>query len=183
MLQSGIRIGSQHHHGVIDPYLSTPKEGVHLPLLTGHISTMLAERVGANVARLRDAKGWSRPELGRRLIPPTSGQQIERLEKNQRELTVGWIERLARALNVDPAELLGDEQQAFTLTGQVADEMASTVARVVLAGAEPSHAIVQDVSLILQELSAMFARHPSARRDPEVARPVIDFVARQHARQ
>jgi hypothetical protein len=35
----------------------------------------------------------------------------------------------------------------------------------------------------LRELSATFARHPQARRDPQVARPVVDFLARQRARQ
>ena len=50
-------------------------------------------------------------------------------------------------------------------------------------GDEPDQAIVRDLSIILQELSATFVRHPQARRDPEVARPVVDFLARQRARQ
>lgn len=144
---------------------------------------MLSERVGRNIERLRLAKGWSRPELGRRVYPITSGQQIERLEKNQRGLTVEWIERVSRALGVDPAELIAGEEQEFTLTPQVADEVAEHLARVALQGGEPDREIVQDLSLILQDLSATFSRHPSARRDVSAARPVIDFLTRRRERQ
>lgn len=36
----------------------------------------------------------------------TSGQQIERLEKGQRNLTVDWLDRAAEALSVSPADLI-----------------------------------------------------------------------------
>lgn len=143
---------------------------------------MLSDRVGKNIERLRLARGWSRPELAKRLKPVTSGQQIERLEKNQRGLTVEWIERLSAALSVDPAELIIGENQDFVLTEQVADEVAEHLSRVALQGAEPDAAIVQDLSLILRELSVTFSRHQSARHDPEVVRPVIDFLTRQRVR-
>lgn len=57
-----------------------------------------------NLAALREAKGWSRPQLGERMR--TSGQQIERLEKGQRKLTQDWIDRAALALGVEPAEII-----------------------------------------------------------------------------
>lgn len=58
------------------------------------------------IGELREAKGWSRPELGRRM--GTSGQQVERLEKGWRKLSTQWIDRLAAALDVSPQELIGD---------------------------------------------------------------------------
>jgi transcriptional regulator with XRE-family HTH domain len=149
----------------------------------GQSGAVLATRISENIKRLREARGWSRPQLGLRMRPPTSGQQVEKLEKGERRLTVDWIERVAKALQIDPAELIVGESQQFELTPQVADEVAETLARVVLQGGEPSPAIVRDLSLIMQELSATFARHPQAWRDPEVARPVVDFLARQRARQ
>lgn len=36
----------------------------------------------------------------------TSNQQILRLEKGQRRLTTGWIERLSKALGVSPSEIV-----------------------------------------------------------------------------
>lgn len=51
-----------------------------------------------NIEAMRMARGWSRPELGKRMN--TSGQQIERLEKGQRRLTQDWIDRAAGALEV-----------------------------------------------------------------------------------
>lgn len=56
------------------------------------------------MALLREAKGWSRPQLAERM--GTSAQQVERLEKGQRRLTQDWMERAGRALDVEPAELL-----------------------------------------------------------------------------
>lgn len=144
---------------------------------------MLGDQIRANIKHAREARGWSRPALGGRCSPPTSGQQIERLEKGHRGLDVDWIERIARALDLDPAELIAGEQQQFVMTEQVSDEVAVMVARVALGGAQPSQEIVRNLSLILQELSETFARHPAARRDPEVARPVIDFLTRQPVRQ
>lgn len=147
----------------------------------GHVGPMLAQQIRANVVRLRNAKGWSRPELGRRLAPPTSGQQIERLEKGQRDIDAKWIERLARAFAVDPPSLLAGEEQFYDLTPQVADEVAEHLARLVLRGAEPDQAIVRDLSVVLQEMTATFSEHPQARSDPQVVRPVIDVLVRRRA--
>lgn len=63
-----------------------------------------------NIQALREAKGWSRPELGRRM--KTSGQQVERLEKSQRRLTHDWIDRAAGALGVDPATIISKDLPA-----------------------------------------------------------------------
>jgi ribosome-binding protein aMBF1 (putative translation factor) len=89
---------------------------------------MLAERIRSNIVRLREERGWSRPCLGRRLNPPTSGQQIERLEKGTRGLEPEWIEKIARALGVDPIHLIAGEE-TFEFTPQVADEIAPLLAR------------------------------------------------------
>lgn len=59
---------------------------------------------GNNIQALREAKGWSRPELGKRM--GTSGQQVERLEKAMRRLTQDWIEKAAKALGVSPADII-----------------------------------------------------------------------------
>ena len=144
---------------------------------------MLGDRIRAEIVRLRVAKGWSRPQLGARLNPPTSGQQIERLEKGIRQLDTDWIEKIARALGVDPAALVAGDQGMFEITPQVASEVAEIVAQIALQGAEPSPEIVQVLSLVLQELSATFAAHPQARHDPQVVRPVIGLLAKRHAQQ
>ena len=65
-----------------------------------------------NIEALRTAKGWSRPELGRRM--GTSGQQVERLEKGQRKLSHEWIERAASAFEVRPAAIIADGDPDFS---------------------------------------------------------------------
>jgi transcriptional regulator with XRE-family HTH domain len=137
---------------------------------------MLAGRIAQNIQAMREKRGWSRPDLGKRCQPPTSGQQIERLEKGMRTLSVDWIERVARGFGVDPADLLVGE--AFELTPQVAEMVAASLGRVVLRGDEPDPAIVGDLGVLLRELFELFARHESMRRDPEAVRPVIDVLTR-----
>jgi transcriptional regulator with XRE-family HTH domain len=117
------------------------------------------------------------------LTPPTARQQIEKLENGERPLTVDWIERLAVALDVDPAALVAGESGEFILTEQVADEVARSLARVSLRGAEPDKATVQVLSLMITELFDMFARHPATRSDLQALRPAIDFLSRQRGRQ
>lgn len=60
--------------------------------------------IANNIAAFRDDKGWSRPELATRM--GTSPQQVERLEKGQRSLTIDWIERAARALGVPVGDII-----------------------------------------------------------------------------
>ena len=60
-----------------------------------------------NIQALRESRGWSRPELARRMS--TSPQQVERLEKNQRRLHQDWIDRAAAAFGVSPAAIISDE--------------------------------------------------------------------------
>lgn len=57
-----------------------------------------------NIARFREARGWQRPELAKRM--GTTPQQVERLEKGQRKLTQDWIDRAAEALEVKPADII-----------------------------------------------------------------------------
>jgi transcriptional regulator with XRE-family HTH domain len=154
-----------------------------LPLGYRQSGVMLADTISQNIWRVREAKGLSRTQLGQRVQPPTSSQQIERLEKGERRLTIEWIERIAKGLGVDPSELIAGEQSQFIMTPEVADEVSLELARIVLQGGEPSPAIVADLSLVMQALSETFARHPTARRDPQVARPVIDLLAHRFARQ
>jgi transcriptional regulator with XRE-family HTH domain len=145
----------------------------------GQAGAMLADRIRDNIVRLRESRGWSRPELGRRLVPPTSGSQIERLEKGWRSLEVDWVEKIARAFGIDPSELIA-EKETYDLTPPAADAIASLLARFVLRGVEPDQEIVQGLSILLQEMSETFSRNPEARRDPLAARLAVDILARQH---
>ncbi len=52
---------------------------------------------------MREARGLSQPVLAR--LARTSQQQIDRLEKGQRRLTLPWARRLASLLSVDAHEL------------------------------------------------------------------------------
>lgn len=159
-----------------------PIQRIALRYRYGQSSPMLAERISENIRRIREAKGLSRTQLAQRCSPQSSSQQIERLEKGERRLTVDWIERIAKALGVDPGVLIAGDGEQFVMTPEVANEVALVLARIALQGGEPSPGIVADLALLLIALSETFARHPVSRRDPEVARPVIDLLAHRFSR-
>lgn len=182
MLQLSILPVSQHHYGVICGSLSTPKLRVPLPDNGRQLRGVLGERIRENIQRMREGRNWSRPQLGMRCVPPTSGQQIERLEKGQRGLDVDWIERIARGFGVEPAELIVGDVGQFAMDEQVAAGIAESFARIVLRGGEPDPDIVADLALIVRELSETFSRHPEARSDPRVARPVVDLLMQRRGR-
>lgn len=62
-----------------------------------------------NIQRLREGRGWSRPDLGK--LMGTSGQQVERLEKGQRKLSQEWIDKAAAALGVSAAAIISPENE------------------------------------------------------------------------
>lgn len=57
-----------------------------------------------NIQELRERRGWMRPEMARRM--DTSPQQVERLEKSQRKLSLDWIDKAAEALSVEPWQII-----------------------------------------------------------------------------
>ena len=60
-------------------------------------------------SRIRDvrrAKGLTLAEVAARCDPPTTAQTIGRLETGMRTLSIGWVNRIAAALDVDSAELI-----------------------------------------------------------------------------
>lgn len=59
-----------------------------------------------NIEKLREARGWARPELAKRM--GTSPQQVERLEKGQRKLSQEWIDKAAHAFSVTPADIISE---------------------------------------------------------------------------
>lgn len=67
------------------------------------------------INRIRDIrreKGLTLAEVGLRCAPPTTAQTIGRLETGMRNLSLDWMNRIARALEVAPELLLRGEQPA-----------------------------------------------------------------------
>lgn len=67
------------------------------------------------INRIRDIrreKGLTLADVAARCTPPTTAQTIGRLETGTRNLSLGWMNRIAAALGVDPELLLRGEQAA-----------------------------------------------------------------------
>lgn len=58
------------------------------------------------IREVRKAKGLTLAEVAARCAPPTTAQTIGRLETGIRTVSVGWLNRIAEALDVDPSELV-----------------------------------------------------------------------------
>src|SRR3546814_2113707 len=59
---------------------------------------------------LRKSKGMTLADLAAACDPPTTAQTIGRLETGMRSLSTRWMERIARALEIDPELLVRSDQ-------------------------------------------------------------------------
>ena len=63
--------------------------------------------IHARIREIRKAKGLTLQEVAERVRPqPTTAQTIGRLETGARALTLDWVDKIAAAMQVDPADLL-----------------------------------------------------------------------------
>ena len=58
------------------------------------------------IREVRKAKGLTLDQVGQRCDPPTTAQTVGRLETGTRTVSVGWLNRIAKALGVDAADLV-----------------------------------------------------------------------------
>ena len=64
------------------------------------------------IREVRRARGMTLDDVAKRCDPPTTAQTIGRLETGTRTVSVGWLNRIARALGVDAQSLVEAEQVA-----------------------------------------------------------------------
>ncbi len=65
----------------------------------------IVKRVGRNIRHYRDARGWTQAELAERV--GTGRIYVAQLEAGSKQCSLEMLERIAKALRVKPAELLG----------------------------------------------------------------------------
>lgn len=58
------------------------------------------------IREVRKAKRLTLQDVAARCEPPTTAQTIGRLETGLRTVSVGWLNRIAKALGVEPSELV-----------------------------------------------------------------------------
>lgn len=58
------------------------------------------------IREVRRARGLTLEEVARRCDPPTTAQTIGRLETGTRTVSVAWLNRIAKALGVEAADLV-----------------------------------------------------------------------------
>ncbi|MEZ0497283.1 helix-turn-helix domain-containing protein [Sphingomonas sp. IW22] len=58
------------------------------------------------IREVRRARGLTLDDVARRCDPPTTAQTIGRLETGTRTVSVAWLNRIARALEVEAADLV-----------------------------------------------------------------------------
>ena len=58
------------------------------------------------IREVRRAKGMTLDDVARACVPPTTAQTIGRLETGTRTVSVGWLNRIAAALEVEAGDLV-----------------------------------------------------------------------------
>ena len=58
------------------------------------------------IREVRRARGLTLHDVGRRCVPPTTAQTIGRLETGTRTVSIGWLNRIAKALGVEAQDLV-----------------------------------------------------------------------------
>jgi transcriptional regulator with XRE-family HTH domain len=58
------------------------------------------------IREVRRARGMTLDDVARASRPPTTPQTIGRLEMGTRTVSIGWLNRIAAALEVDPSDLI-----------------------------------------------------------------------------
>jgi transcriptional regulator with XRE-family HTH domain len=58
------------------------------------------------IREVRRARGMTLDDVAKRCDPPTTAQTIGRLETGTRTVSVGWLNRIAKALGVDAEDLV-----------------------------------------------------------------------------
>jgi transcriptional regulator with XRE-family HTH domain len=66
----------------------------------------LGEALITCIREVRRAKGLTLQDVAARCKPPTTPQTIGRLETGTRTVSVGWLNRIAKALGVEAADLV-----------------------------------------------------------------------------
>lgn len=64
------------------------------------------------IREVRRARGMTLDDVARACDPPTTAQTVGRLETGMRTVSVGWLNRIARALGVEAADLVTLPEQA-----------------------------------------------------------------------
>jgi transcriptional regulator with XRE-family HTH domain len=64
------------------------------------------------IRAIRKDKGMTLADLAEACVPPTTPQTVGRLETGMRTLSTKWMDRLARALGVEPELLVRGEEAA-----------------------------------------------------------------------
>jgi phage repressor protein C with HTH and peptisase S24 domain len=108
-----------------------------------------------NIERFREERGWKRPELARRM--GTTPQQVERLEKGQRGLSVDWIDKAADALGVRPAQIItpvGEDGVEFSRSEPPSIEDVAS---------EHGFAFLEELDLALGMGASFLDGHPEVR--------------------
>jgi len=114
------------------------------------------------INRIRDIrrqKGLTLADVAARCAPPTTAQTIGRLETGMRSLSLGWMNRIAAALEVDPqllvkAEVDSEPQIIVRLGGSGAEALAKPMSAVFPVGPGSAQLVVMTVEASAGEYRA-----------------------------
>jgi transcriptional regulator with XRE-family HTH domain len=100
------------------------------------------------IREVRRARGLTLDDIARRCDPPTTAQTIGRLETGTRTVSVGWLNRIAKALGVEAENLVGGGTRAELNVAAIIGPGGATAPRKTLIVAPPRPADEQIAVLV-----------------------------------
>jgi transcriptional regulator with XRE-family HTH domain len=102
------------------------------------------------IREVRRAKGFTLLDVAQRCDPPTTAQTIGRLETGTRTVSVGWLNRIARALEVESADLVRTPGKAeLSVAALIGREGANVPAKALTAA--PPQPLANSLAIIVEE--------------------------------
>lgn len=82
------------------------------------------------IRAIRKAKGMTLDDLARACVPPTTPQTVGRLETGTRTLSTKWMDRLGKALSVEPELLVrGEDAEAVQIVATLGERGPDALAK------------------------------------------------------
>jgi transcriptional regulator with XRE-family HTH domain len=81
------------------------------------------------IREVRRARGLTLDDVAKRCDPPTTAQTIGRLETGTRTVSIGWLNRIARALGVDAQDLVDGSESSELAVAAILGSTGATAPR------------------------------------------------------
>lgn len=168
---------SVHNKGT----LGKPKRRTSWRLSIFANSAQASGMAGNNIAAIRKAKGLSQTQLAE--MVNTTLSNLGKLERGNRRLNQTWLDRIAKALGVEPYELIGpfgdepEEESSWLPSDETLAFLVESIMPLFSGGVASSPERFELAGLAIGSAIRALSRHPHHEGDPGAMDMLRDRIA------